>query len=70
MSRAPTLARHLAGYEAAAEFLALPVGTLRSMVSRGQIPHLRLTPRVVRFDLDEIAAWLETKRRGGSGGAP
>jgi predicted DNA-binding transcriptional regulator AlpA len=40
------------------------------MVSRGQIPHLRLTPRVVRFDLDEIAAWLETKRRGGSGGAP
>jgi excisionase family DNA binding protein len=39
------------GYEAAAEYLGLPIGTLRSMVSRKQIPHVRLSARVAAAGL-------------------
>ena len=45
-----------------AELLAMPESSIRSMVHRGQVPHLRLAPRVVRFDEDEINRWLEARR--------
>ncbi len=32
--------------------------TLASMVSRGQIPHVRIAPRIVRFDEQAIERWL------------
>lgn len=48
----------------ASPFLAMPEGTVRSMVSRGQLPHYRLAPRVVRFRLSELEAWAAARRRG------
>ena len=43
-------------------------GTLHSMVCRRQIPHHRISARVVVFDEAEIAAWLEANHRT-TGGA-
>lgn len=45
-------------YAAAADYLGIPVGTLRSMVSRKQVPHIRLGTQLVRFDMDELEQWL------------
>lgn len=36
--------------------------TLYSLVSRGQIPHIRLTPRSVAFEPDRIREWMEARR--------
>ena len=49
------------GYPDAAAYLAVPLGTLRSMVSRRQVPHVRLTARIVVFDLDALDAWLSER---------
>lgn len=57
---APT--RRLLSYEEAAAYLGVPIGTLRSMVSRRQIPHVRLTARVVKFDLAELDAMIAARR--------
>jgi excisionase family DNA binding protein len=54
--------RRLVGYPGAAAVLAVPVGTVKSWVSRGQVPHIRLTPRLVRFDLDELEQWIADRR--------
>jgi excisionase family DNA binding protein len=86
VSRAPTLAGQLASgpestlaprlvdYETAAKYLGIPIGTLRSMVCRRQIPHVRLSARVVRFELAALDAVIEERRvqaerRSGVGGA-
>jgi excisionase family DNA binding protein len=45
-----------------AELLDVPPGTVRSMASRGQIPVVRLGPRIVRVDEDEIRAWIDARR--------
>ena len=37
-------------------------GTLASWVARKQIPHIRLSARMVRFDPLEIDAWLAARR--------
>ena len=49
-------------YEEAGRFLGLKTGTLHAYVSRRQIPHLRIGPRLVRFDRHELEAWLDSKR--------
>lgn len=46
------------GYAEAAQLLGIPIGTLRSMVCRHQIPHIRLSPRIVIFDAQALRAWL------------
>ncbi len=51
--------RKLLTYQQAAEFLNLPRGSLYSLVYLKKIPHVRLSPRVVRFDQAELDAWLE-----------
>lgn len=48
-------------YADAAAYLRLPVNTLYSLVSRKQIPHHRLGPRLVRFRLADLNAWLEAR---------
>ena len=50
-------------YAEAAVYLALPEGTLRSMVSRRLVPHIRLSARVVVFDLDELDAWIAERKQ-------
>jgi excisionase family DNA binding protein len=47
--------------EEAAEFLGVAQSTLYGYVREHRIPHLRLSPRVLRFDRDELTAWLEAR---------
>ena len=54
--------RKLITYTEAAELIGVQQGTLYSMVSRRQIPHIRLSARLVRFDQDELAAWIDARR--------
>lgn len=53
--------KHRARYREAAEYLGIPYGTLRAKVSRKEIPHYRLSDRLVLFDLDELDEWMRTK---------
>ena len=45
-------------YATAADLLGIGVGTLRSMVHRKQVPHIRMGPKLVRFDVHELEEWL------------
>lgn len=51
-------------YREAARMLGIPVGTLRSMVCRRQVPHIRISPRIVVFDVAALEAWIATRRVG------
>ena len=50
------------GYKGAQEILGMPLGTLYGMVSRSEIPHIRLGRRHVLFDVEELMAWLKAHR--------
>ena len=54
--------RRLLSYSEVAERYGLRRGTLASLVHRRQIPHVRLGPRFVRFDPDEIERWIDARR--------
>lgn len=45
-------------YKQAAEHTGIPEGTLRAKVCTKQIPHIRIGPRMVLFDLDQLDAWM------------
>jgi len=49
-------------YREAARLLGIPVGTLRSMVCRRQVPHIRISPRVVVFDAASLEDWIARRR--------
>lgn len=49
-------------YTAAAAFIGVKPGTLRSMVSRRQVPHIRLSKRVVVFEESALQTWLDAHR--------
>jgi predicted DNA-binding transcriptional regulator AlpA len=38
--------------------------TVHCWVHRRQIPYVRIAPRVVRFDPDEIERWISSRRVG------
>ncbi|MBN2196840.1 MAG: helix-turn-helix domain-containing protein [Polyangiaceae bacterium] len=46
----------------AARRYGLPIGTIHALVSQGRIPHVRLGPRFVRFEVAELDAWFEQHR--------
>lgn len=50
-----------ADYQGASEYTGLAPTTLRHLVSAGRIPHYKLGSRVF-FDLDDLKAWIESKR--------
>jgi len=54
----------------AAEYLALSHWTLRRLVWRGDLPHVRIG-RLVQLDRADLDAWIESKktRFGASNGA-
>jgi predicted DNA-binding transcriptional regulator AlpA len=52
----------LLSYPEAATFLDMALGSLYSKVSRKEIPHLRLSPRMVRFSRCELIAWIDARR--------
>ncbi len=45
-------------YKQAAEYTGIPEGTLRALVCRKKIPHIRVGERTVLLDLDALDAWL------------
>lgn len=57
------------GYEEAARYLGVPAGTLRSMVARKQIPHIRISPQRVVFEVADLDRWLDERRVPAAGGA-
>lgn len=53
---------HSLNYREVAEMLGVPVGTVYAWVSRRALPHIRLGPRLVRFDREEIQRWRDERR--------
>jgi excisionase family DNA binding protein len=49
-------------YAEAANFLRLPIGSLRAMVHAKRIPHVRIGPRTVTFELADLERWLAERR--------
>lgn len=50
--------------QAAARYLGLSQSTLAKMRLRGDgPPYLKLGPRVVAYDLGDLNAWLDSRRR-------
>jgi excisionase family DNA binding protein len=47
----------------AAALLTLSVRTLDRLVARGDIPHVRLGKRCVRFPLKRLKNWIESKTK-------
>lgn len=52
----------LVGYSGASEITGLCEGTLYSKVCRKEIPHIRLSPRLVRFSPEELTEWIAKHR--------
>lgn len=49
-------------YAAASRYLSVPVGTLRALVHRKAIPHVRIGPRSVIFERTELDRWIDELR--------
>lgn len=63
MASTDALANHLLlDYHQVAARYGFKLGTLASWVARKQIPHIRLSTRMVRFDPADLDAWLEARR--------
>lgn len=52
----------LLDYRGVAQRLGIPVGTVYGLVCQRRIPHVRLGPRFVRFDPDEVDRWVDARR--------
>jgi excisionase family DNA binding protein len=52
----------LIDYGEAARRLGIKVATLYALVSKRRIPHVRLGRRFVRFDVRDLAAWVDAQR--------
>lgn len=52
------------GYARLAEITGIKIQTLYGMVHEKRIPHVRLSPRLVRFRATDINAWLAAKAVG------
>ena len=50
-------------YDEASKLLAVKRGTLYSWVSRGKLPYMRLSGKMVRFDKDQLEQWLDNMRQ-------
>lgn len=53
-------AGHLVDKTAVARFVKVSKRCIDGHMANG-MPHLKLSPRCVRFDLDEVKAWLSKK---------
>jgi hypothetical protein len=50
--------KHLVDKKACAKFIGIRVRTLDKYVALGRIPAIRLSQKIVRFDLDDVRAAL------------
>ena len=55
-------AKQFLTYDEAASLLAVRKETLYSWVCTRRVPHYRISGRLVRFDPDELVAWVEARR--------
>ena len=55
--------RRLVDIEGAAEYLTVSVRYVRTLLADRRLPYLKVG-KYVRFDLDELDAWLESCRVG------
>jgi excisionase family DNA binding protein len=51
----------------AAKILKVSTRHLSRVIARGEIPVVRLSPRVVRIERSALIAYIEGKREGGRG---
>jgi excisionase family DNA binding protein len=58
----PRLVTVLLDYEELSNLLKVPKGTLYAWVSEGRIPFIRLGPRTVRFDTEQVQEWLRSRQ--------
>ena len=61
--------KRLLTYAGAADLVGKTAGAMRAMVRRRQVPHVRLSKRTVRFDADDLEAWIAASRQP-AGGRP
>lgn len=54
--------RRFLNYSEAAKLLHIPKGTLYAWVHENRVPHIRLSPRMVRFDEAELLAFIDKHR--------
>ena len=59
--------RRLIDYDTLSHMLGMKKATLYSMVSKGTLPHIRFSTRLVRFDLHQIELWVDERRHAGFG---
>ena len=45
-----------------AKLLGITESTLKGMIRRGAIPYIKLSPRVLRFDPEELDEYLDQRR--------
>ena len=50
----------------AAEYLQQSVRTVRSLTKDGDLPHARLSTRVIRYRKQDLDRWFEGKMRAGA----
>lgn len=51
-------------YRELSTLLNIPIGSLYAMVFRGEIPHVRIGKRTVRFEAAAIESWVAARRGG------
>ncbi len=55
--------KNLLSIEELAEYLNVPKSWIYDRTHRDAIPHFKLG-RLVRFDLEEVLEWLDSKKKG------
>lgn len=65
MSDIAEAAEPLWTYRDLSDYARIPLASLRMMVCRGRLPHLRVGPRTVRFQPSAVRAWLAARAAGG-----
>lgn len=58
-----------ASYKETHDLTGIATGTLYSLVSRKEIPHIRLGKRHVLFPVQELLEWCEKHKVKGTGGS-
>lgn len=50
--------------QTAARRLAISANRLQKLVREGKVPHIELPDGSIRFDVQDLEDWLESRRRG------